>query len=50
MHWPILEDEKGESVELGDVNLDKKSCCDEKFAPKMDGEQTSENNTEYLLF
>ena len=25
---------KGESVELGDVNLHKKLCCDEKFAPK----------------
>ena len=32
MHWPIFEDEKGESVELGDVYLNKKSCCDEKFA------------------
>ena len=35
-HWPIFEDEKGESVELGDVNLHKKSCCYEKFAPKWD--------------
>ena len=24
----------GESVELGDVDLHKKSCYDEKFAPK----------------
>ena len=24
---------KGESVEIGDVNIHKKSCCDEKFAP-----------------
>ena len=37
MHWPIFEDEKGDSVELGDVNLHKKSCCNEKFAPKRDG-------------
>ena len=50
IHWPIFEDEKGESVELGDVNLHKKSCCDEKFAPKRDWEQTSENNTEYIIF
>ena len=50
MHWSIFEDEKGESVELGDVNLHKKSCCDEKFAPKRDGEQTSENITENMLF
>ena len=34
MHWPIFEDEKGDSVELGDVNLHKKSCCNEKFPPK----------------
>ena len=27
---------KGESVELGDANLHKKSCCDEKFAPKKE--------------
>ena len=50
MHWPVFEDEKGESVELGDINLHKKSCCNEKFAPKRDGEQTSENSTEYMLF
>ena len=41
---------KGESVELGYVYLHKKWCCDEKFPPKRDGEQTSENNTEYMLF
>ena len=28
---------KGESIEFGDVNLHKKSCCDENFAPKRDG-------------
>ena len=30
---------KGESVELGYVNLHKKPCCDEKFAPKKDGDK-----------
>ena len=50
MHWPIFEDEKGETVEIGDVNFHKKSCCDEKFAPKRNGEHTSENNTECMLF
>ena len=37
MHWPIFEDEKGESDEIGDVNLLKKSCRGEKFAPKNGG-------------
>ena len=34
IHWHVFEDEKGESVELGDVNLHQKWCCDEKFALK----------------
>ena len=50
MHWPIFEDGKRESVELGDVNLHKKTWCDEKFSPKRVGEQTSENNIECMLF
>ena len=50
IHWSIFEDEKGESVELGDVDIHKKSCCDEKFAPKRDGEQTFENNTDICYF
>ena len=41
---------KGEGVEIGDVNFHKKSCCDEQFAPKMEGEQTSEYTTECVLF
>ena len=34
IHWPIFEGEKGESVELGDVNLHKKLCCDESLPQK----------------
>ena len=49
MHWPIFEDERGAIVEIGDVNFHKKSSCDEKFAPKGDEEQTSENNKECML-
>ena len=45
----VFEEEKGESVEIGDVDFHKKSCCVEKFTPKRDGEQTSENNTECML-
>ena len=41
---------KRENVELGVVNLHKKSCCDESLPAKRDGEQSSENNTEYMLF
>ena len=50
IHWPIFEDEKEESVEIGDVNVHKKSCCDEKFAPRRNGEHTSENNRDCMLF
>ena len=31
---PLLQDKKGESVEVGDVNFHKMSSCDEKFATK----------------
>ena len=34
----MFEDEKGERVEIGDVNFHKKSCCDEKLPHKRDGE------------
>ena len=34
IHWPIFEDEKGESFEIGDVNFHKKSSFYEKFVPK----------------
>ena len=30
-HWPIFEDEKGERVEIGDVNFHKKPCCLNQF-------------------
>ena len=38
------------SVEIGDIKFHKESCCDEKFAQKRNGEQTSEYNTECMLF
>ena len=46
----IFEDEKGESVEIGDANFHKKSCCNEKFVKKGDGKQSSEYNNECTLF
>ena len=51
MHWHIFEDGKVESVKKGDVNFPKKSNCNEKFAQKVDGKQTSEyimNNAFFL--
>ena len=49
MHWPIFEDEKGEIIEIGDVNFYKRSCCDEQFAPKKGWGQSSEYNTECIV-
>ena len=51
IHWfNTFQDEKEESVEIGDVNFHKKSWCDEKFANKKNGEQASEYNMECMLF
>ena len=41
---------KGESVEQGDVIFIKSRVAMKSLPPKRDGEQTSENNTEYMLF
>ena len=46
----MFEDEKGESVELGDVIFTKSRVAMKSWPLKRDGEQTSENNTEYMLF
>ena len=34
IHWPIFSGEYEDGDEIGDVNFHKKSCCDEKVAPK----------------
>ena len=42
--WPLFEDEKEESVEIGGVNSKKKSCCVDTFATKRDMKQKYEYN------
>ena len=44
IHWQSFEDEKEESVDIGDVNFHNKSCCVETLIPKRDEEPTYEYN------
>ena len=47
MHWSIFSGEKEESVEIGDLNC---YTSYKSVVPKRDREQTSEYNTEIMLF
>ena len=45
IQWPLFEDEKEETVRIGDINFHQNSYCVDMFATKRDAEQTYEYNT-----